>query len=60
MRHGPGGALVDAPEKNEVAAEVDATTIEFTLTQAAIDDLVANDGLVVTGDNLLITKIAIK
>lgn len=66
LRHGDNwGALVDAVNadgKNQfdVADEVDATTIEFTLTQAAIDDLVANGGLVITGDNLLLSKVAIK
>lgn len=66
LRHGDKwGALVDAVNadgKNQfdVADEVDATTIEFTLTQAAIDDLVANGGLVITGDNLLLSKVAIK
>ena len=66
LRHGDGwGALVDAVNaegKNQydLGDDVDATTIEFTLTQAAIDDLVANGGLVMTGDNLIITKVAIK
>lgn len=66
LRHGNGwGALVDAVNaegKNQydLGDDVDATTIEFTLTQAAIDDLVANGGLVMTGDNLIITKVAIK
>ena len=40
--------------------DVDATTYEFTLTQAAVDDLVANNGLVMTGDNIIITQVAIK
>lgn len=66
LRHGNGwGELVDAVNaegKNQydLGDDVDATTIEFTLTQAAIDDLVANGGLVMTGDNLIITKVAIK
>lgn len=66
LRHGDNwGALVDAVNsegKNQfdVGDDVDATTIEFTLTQAAIDDLVANGGLVITGDNLILTKVAIK
>lgn len=61
LRHGNGwGALVDAPGQYDVADEVDETTIEFVLTQAAIDDLINNGGLVMTGDNLTITKVAIK
>lgn len=61
LRHGDGwGALVDAPGQFDVDADVDATTIEFTLTQGAIDDLVANGGLVITGDNLVLSKVAIK
>ena len=66
LRHGnKWGALVDAVNAKgenqfDVANEVDATTIEFTLTQAAIDDLVANGGLVITGDNLILSKVAIK
>ncbi len=40
--------------------DVDATTYEFSLTQAAVDDLVANNGLVMTGDNIIITQVAIK
>lgn len=66
LRHGNNwGALVDANNsegKNQydVGDDVDATTIEFTLTQGAIDDLVANGGLVITGDNLILTKVAIK
>lgn len=61
LRHGDSwGALVDAPGQFDVDADVDATTIEFTLTQGAIDDLVANGGLVITGDNLVLSKVAIK
>ncbi len=66
LRHGDGwGALVDAVNESganqyDVGDDVDATTIQFTLTQAAIDDLVANGGLVMTGDNLIITNVAIK
>lgn len=61
LRHGDSwGALVDAPKQYDVAEDVDATTIEFTLTQGAIDDLVANGGLVITGDNLVLSKVAIK
>ncbi|MGN0029771.1 MAG: hypothetical protein ACI35Q_08615 [Marinilabiliaceae bacterium] len=61
LRHGNNwGALVDAPGQYDVADADDTSTIEFTLTQAAIDDLVANGGLVITGDNLILTKVAIK
>lgn len=66
LRHGDGwGALVDAVNADgnnqfDVANDVDATTIEFVLTQAAVDDLVNNGGLVMTGDNLTITQVAIK
>ncbi len=66
LRHGNGwGALVDAVNESgnnqyDVGDDVDATTLTFTLTQAAIDDLVANGGLVMTGDNLIVTNVAIK
>lgn len=66
LRHGNNwGALVDAVNEAgnnqfDVGDDVDATTITFTLTQAAIDDLVANGGLVMTGDNLIVTNVAIK
>lgn len=66
LRHGNNwGALVDAVNESgnnqyDVGDDVDATTITFTLTQAAIDDLVANGGLVMTGDNLIVTNVAIK
>lgn len=61
LRHGNRwGNLVDAPGQTDLADDLDATVIEFVLTQAAIDDLVANGGLVMTGDNLIITNVAIK
>ncbi len=50
----------DGDNQFDFGDDVDATTYEFTLTQAAVDDLVANNGLVMTGDNLIITKVAIK
>lgn len=61
LRHGTNwGALVDANGQDDVADADDTATITFTLTQGAIDDLNANGGLVMTGDNLIVTKVAIK
>lgn len=66
LRHGTSwGSLVDANNsegKNQydLGDDEDSATIEFTLTQAAIDDLNANGGLVMTGDNLIVTKVSIK
>lgn len=54
------GALVDANSQDDVADDEDTATIKFTLTQGAVDDLNDNGGLVMTGDNLIITKVTIR
>ena len=60
LRHGDSwgnlpdsfGAQYDFPEASGV--------FEISLTQAAIDDLVANQGLIITGTNFILTKVTME
>lgn len=61
LRHGTDwGALVDAPGQYDLGDTEDSKVIEFVITQGALDDMIANNGLVMTGDNLIIKEVAIK
>lgn len=61
LRQGAGWSnLADAPGQYDLGNDEDSKVIEFVLTQAALDALQTNDGLIVMGDNLLMTQIAVK
>ena len=60
LRHGEGWGNLPTPETAQFDFGPGDITLQYTLNQADIDDLIANNGLVVTGDNLTLTKIALK
>lgn len=60
LRHGEGWGNLPTPETAQFDFGPGDTSLAYTLTQADVDDLVANGGLVVTGDALTLTKIALK
>ncbi len=57
LRHGQNWG--NLPDAVHVDLTADQTRVEVPLTQANIDDLVANGGLVLTGCNYILTKVAI-
>ncbi len=57
LRHGDSwGALVDAPGQYDSPE----SPMGVKLTQAMLDDLIANGGLVITGDGYILTKVSLK
>lgn len=58
LRHGDGWA--DLPENSFFELAAGQTQLEVPLTQAMLDDLIANGGLVLTGCNYTLTKITLK
>ncbi len=57
LRHGQNWA--ELPEKLFIEMAAGDTRIEVELSQTNIDDLVANGGLVITGCNYTLTKVAL-
>ncbi len=60
LRHGNGWGNLPTEGSGQIDFGPSDTEGTYTLTQADIDDLVANGGLVITGANLTLTKVAIK
>ena len=60
LRHGDGWGNLPTEGSGQIDFGSSDTEGTYTLTQADIDDLVANGGLVITGANLTLTKVAIK
>ncbi|MGM9738943.1 MAG: IPT/TIG domain-containing protein [Candidatus Cryptobacteroides sp.] len=58
LRHGDGWA--DLPENTFFELTAGQTQLEVPLTQAMLDDLIANGGLILTGCNYTLTKITLK
>lgn len=58
LRHGDGWA--DLPENSFFELAAGQSQLEVPLTQAMLDDLIANGGLVLTGCNYTLTKITLK
>ena len=58
LRHGNGWG--DLPENSFFELAAGQTQLEVPLTQAMLDDLIANGGLVLTGCNYTLTKITLK
>ena len=58
LRHGDGWK--DLPENTFFELAAGQTQLEVPLTQAMLDDLIANGGLIVTGCNYTLTKITLK
>ena len=60
LRHGNSWGNLPAPIPSQYDFPEDAGKIEVTMTTDVIKDLVDNSGLVMTGDNAIITKITIE
>lgn len=57
LRHGDNWG--DLPENTFFDLEAGQTSLEVEFTQAMLDDLIANNGLVITGCNYILTKITV-
>lgn len=57
LRHGDGWG--DLPENTFFDLAAGQTSLEVELTQAMLDDLIANMGLIITGCNYTLTKITL-
>jgi len=60
LRHGDNWGNLPAPIPGQYDFPADEGAIEVTMTAEIIKDLVDNGGLVMTGDNAIITKITIE
>nr|WP_319397541.1 hypothetical protein [uncultured Carboxylicivirga sp.] len=60
LRHGDGWGNLPTEGSGQIDFGASDTQGTYVLTQADIDDLVANGGLVFTGANLTVTQVAIK
>lgn len=58
LRHGQDWGALPAPIPGQYDLDSDEGVVEVTFTQEIIDDLVNNGGLVLTGDNYILTKIS--
>lgn len=58
LRHGDGWK--ELPENTFFELAAGQTQLEVPLTQAMLDDLIDNGGLIVTGCNYILTKITLK
>ena len=58
LRHGNGWG--DLPENTFFELTEGQTQLEVPLTQAMVDDLIANGGLIITGCNYILTKVTLK
>ena len=59
LRHGDSWGALPDPIPGQYDLDEDEGVLSVVLTQEVIDDLVANGGLVITGDNFTLTKVAI-
>lgn len=60
LRHGQNWGNLPAPVTAQYDLPDDSGKYEVTLTEDVINDLVANGGLVITGDNFTFTKITLE
>ena len=58
LRHGDKWG--DLPENTFFELAAGQTQLEVPLTQAMLDDLIANGGLIITGCNYILTKVTLK
>jgi hypothetical protein len=59
LRHGNGWGNLPDSQSGQMDWGPDDTSCSLTLTQEIIDDLNANGGLVITGDNITVTQITL-
>ena len=59
LRHGDSWGALPDPIPGQYDLSDDEGVLTVTLTQGVIDDLIANNGLVITGDNFYLKKITI-
>ncbi len=59
LRHGNNWGALPAPIPGQYDLEDGDVVLDVELTQAIIDDLVVNGGLVITGDNYILSKVVL-
>lgn len=59
LRHGDSWGALPDPIPGQYDLEEDEGVLSVTFTQGVLDDIIAHNGLVITGDNYTLTKITI-
>lgn len=59
LRHGDNWGNLPDPIPGQFDLDEDAGVIEITLTQEVLNDIITYNGLVITGDNYTLSKVAI-
>ena len=59
LRHGTGWGGLPAPIPGQYDLDEDEGVLSVTFPQNVLDDIIANNGLVITGDNYTLTKVAV-
>jgi len=59
LRHGDSWANLPAPIPGQYDLTDDEGVLTAVFTQEVLDDIIANGGLVITGDNYILTKVTI-
>ena len=59
LRHGNSWGNLPAPIPGQYDLDEDEGVLGVIFTQEVLDDIIANDGLVMTGDNYTLTKVTI-
>jgi hypothetical protein len=60
LRHGDSWGALPDPIPGQYDLSDDAGVLEVKFTQGVLDDIIANGGLVVTGDNYTLTRVTAK
>ncbi|MCR4915277.1 MAG: hypothetical protein K6A96_05950 [Prevotella sp.] len=59
LRHGTDWAALPDPIPGQYDLDEDEGILSVTFTQNVLDDIIANNGLVITGDNYTLTKVTV-
>ena len=60
LRHGDSWGNLPDPIPGQYDLDTDEGVLEVKFPQNVIDDIIANNGLVITGDNYILTKVSAK
>jgi hypothetical protein len=60
LRHGTNWGNLPDPCPSQIDWAPDDTSCELTLTEGILSDIIAGGGLVITGDNITVTKVSLK
>jgi hypothetical protein len=60
LRHGDNWGSLPAPIPGQYDLDDDEGVLTVTFTQDVLNDIIANGGLVITGDNYILSKIVVR